>query len=138
MQYIMQNERLYNYLDKYLENQLAEGKLSFSVNQLLKAFPDFSLNALQMNLKRLNKKRKIRHVMKGFYVIIPPEYKNRKIIPPELFIDQLFSYLNRKYYVGLLSAAALHGASHQQAMEYYIFIDNPTIRPNRVEGLKIN
>ena len=134
----MKNERLYNYLDKYLDNQLSEGKISFYVNELEKNFPEFSLNALQMNLKRLNKKNKIRHIMKGFYAIIPPEYRNRKIIPPELFIDQLFAYLDRPYHVGLLSAAALHGASHQQAMEYYIFIDKPAIRPTNVEGLKIN
>jgi len=129
---------IYNYLDKFLDDQLGEGKISFSVNELEKIFPEFSLNALQMNLKRLNKKNKIRHVMKSFYSIIPPEYRQRKIIPPELFIDQLFEYLQRQYYVGLLSAAAMHGASHQQAMEYYVFIDKPPIRPTKVEGLKIN
>ena len=134
----MKNQRINNYLDKYLEDLLSVGKLSFSINQLVKDFPDFSLNALQMNLKRLNKKNKIRHIIKGFYVIITPEYRSRKIISPELFIDQLFEYLKRPYYVGLLSAAALHGASHQQAMEYYVFIDKPAIRPTNVEGLKIN
>ncbi len=134
----MKSQRIYNYLDKYLEDLLSVGKLSFSINQLVKSFPDFSLNALQMNLKRLNKKNKIRHIIKGYYVIITPEYRSRKIIPPELFIDQLFEYLNRPYYVGLLSAAAFHGASHQQAMEYYVFIDKPAIRPTTVEGLKIN
>lgn len=134
----MKIERLYNYLDKYLDNQLGEGKMSFSVNELQKIFSEFSLNALQMNLKRLNKKNKIRHVMKSFYSIIPPEYRQRKIIPPELFIDQLLEYLQRQYYVGLLSAAAMHGASHQQAMEYYVFIYKTPIRPTQVEGLKIN
>ncbi len=134
----MKNERLYNYLDKYLDNQLGDGKISFSVTELAKNFPEFSLNALQMNLKRLNKKNKIRHIMKGFYAIIQPEYRQRKIIPPELFIDALFAYLERPYYFGLLSAAALHGASHQQAMEYYAFIDKPSIRPTNIAGLKIN
>ena len=76
--------------------------------------------------------------MKGFYLIIPPEYFFRKILPPELFIDPLFNYLERPYYLGLLSASALHGASHQQAMESYLFITKPAIRPTKVEGLKIN
>ena len=134
----MKNEGIYNYLDNYLDNQLGEGKISFSINELEKNFPEFTLNALQMNLKRLNRKNKIRHIMKGFYAIIPPEYRRRKIIPPEFFIDQLFAYLNRPYHVGLLSAAALHGASHQQAMEYYVFIDKPALRSTNVEDLKIN
>ena len=134
----MKKERIYNYLDIYLDNLLADGKISFSVNQLKNNFPEFSMNALQMNLKRLNKKKKIRHIMKGFYSIIPPEYRSRKIIPPELFVDQLFAYLQRSYYVGLLSAASMHGASHQQVMEYYVFIEKPAIRSTNVEGLKIN
>jgi predicted transcriptional regulator of viral defense system len=134
----MKKERIYNYLDIYLDNLLAEGKISFSFNQLKNSFPEFSMNALQMNLKRLNKKKKIRHIMKGFYSIIQPEYRSRKIIPPELFVDQLFAYLQRSYYVGLLSAASMHGASHQQAMEYYVFIEKPAIRSTNVEGLKIN
>lgn len=134
----MKKERLYNYLDEYLIDLLGAGKISFTLSELKKYFPGYSLNALQMNLKRLNKKVKIRHVIKGFYVIIPPEYRSRKIIPPELFIDALFAYLKRHYYVGLLSAAAMHGATHQQVMEYYIIIDKPAIRPTSVEGLKIN
>ena len=134
----MKKERLYNYLDEYLIDLLGAGKISFTLSELKKYFPGYSLNALQMNLKRLNKKVKIRHVTKGFYVIIPPEYRSRKIIPPELFIDALFAYLKRHYYVGLLSAAAMHGATHQQVMEYYIIIDKPAMRPTSVEGLKIN
>lgn len=134
----MKKERLYNYLDEYLDKQIGLGKISFSINELKGKFSNYSLNALQMNMKRLNKKNKVRNVMKGFYVIIPPEYRSRKIIPLEMFIDALFAYLERPYYIGLLSAAALHGASHQQAMEYYVFIDKPPMRPIHVEGLKIN
>jgi predicted transcriptional regulator of viral defense system len=108
------------------------------MSDIQKEFSNYSLNALQMNLKRLSRKEKVQFVMKGFYLIIPPEYQNKKILPPELFLDSLFKYLERPYYLGLLSAAALHGASHQQAMESYVFINKPPIRPTNVEGLKIN
>ena len=72
----MKNEGIYNYLDNYLDNQLGEGKISFSINELEKNFPEFTLNALQMNLKRLNRKNKIRHIMKGFYAIDQPPMNN--------------------------------------------------------------
>lgn len=134
----MQNNKIYNYLTNHIDNLQSNGKLCFSLDDVKKNYPKHSDSALKLSLNRLSGKKKIVSVYKGFYVIIPPEYKNRKIIPPELFIDQLFEYLKRPYYVGLLSAAALHGASHQQAMEYYIFIDKPAIRPTNVEGLKIN
>lgn len=134
----MRNERIYNYLENYLLDKQGSGQISFSIDELVENFPEFSLNALHMNLKRLNKKQSVRHLMRGFYIIIPPEYRQRKIIPPELFVDQLFRYLQRDYYVGLLSAAAMHGASHQQVMEFFVIIDKPAIRPTKVESLKIN
>jgi len=134
----MQKERIYNYLESYLQNIQAEGKLNFSLDILRKEFPGYSDNAIQVNLKRLSQKNKVRSVLKGFYVIIPPEYANRKILPPELFIDSLFKFLERPYYLGLLSAAALHGAAHQQPQESYVFINKPPLRSTKVEGIKIN
>jgi len=129
---------IHNYLEEYLHNLQANGKLFFSMSDLQNEFSGYSLNALQLNLKRLSRKGKVQFVMKGFYVIIPPEYQRKKILPPELFLDSLFRYLNRPYYLGLISAASMHGASHQQAMESYVFINKPPIRPTNVEGLKIN
>jgi predicted transcriptional regulator of viral defense system len=35
-------------------------------------------------------------------------------------------FLGQPYYVGLLSAAALHGASHQQPMAFQVVTDRPT------------
>lgn len=134
----MKKDKIYNYLYEYVNSLQSNGRLIFSLKELIDAYPAHSKSALKLSLNRLSSKQKILSIYKGFYVIIPPEYLHRKIIPPELFVDQLFSYLNRQYYIGLLSAAALHGASHQQAMEYYVFIDKPAIRPTKVEGLKIN
>jgi len=134
----MQNNKIYNYLAKYIEDLQSDGKLYFSLDDLINKHPDHSKAALKLSLNRLSAKQMVLSVYKGFYVIIPPEYRRRKIIPPELFIDALFAYLARPYYVGLLSAAVLHGASHQQVMVYYIFIDKPALRPTKVKGLRIN
>jgi hypothetical protein len=44
--------------------------------------------------------------------------------------------MERPYYVGLLSSAALHGASHQQPQEFQVFSDRP-IRPVQVGRARI-
>jgi predicted transcriptional regulator of viral defense system len=134
----MQKEKIYNYIEQYINSIQANGKLSFSLEELRKAFNTNSLNALKLSLNRLSKKEKIVSVYKGFYIIIPTEYQQKKILPSELFLDSLFKYLERPYYLGLLSAAAIHGASHQQAMESYVFINKPPIRPTNVKGIRIN
>ena len=127
-----------NYLGNYIAEVQADGKLYFTLNDIKNNYNINYETAIKFSLNNLFKKGKIVSVYKGFYVIIPPEYRKRKMIPPELFIDALFAYLKRSYYMGLLSAAALHGASHQQVMEYYVFIDKPAMRPINIEGLKIN
>jgi hypothetical protein len=134
----MKRSKIYNYLAKYIDDLQSSGKLYFSLDDVINEHPGRSKAALKLSLNRLSSKNKILSIYKSFYIIITPEYRSRKIIPPELFIDALFAYLKRHYYVGLLSAAAMHGATHQQVMEYYIIIDKPAIRPTSVEGLKIN
>lgn len=134
----MKSSKTYNYLEQYIISLQSSGKLFFSLSDVKKEHPGYSSDALKLSLNRLSSKNKILSIYKGFYIIIPPEYSTRKIIPPELFVDQLFAYLQRPYYVGLLSAAAMHGASHQQAMEYFVFIGKPPVRPTEAKGLKIN
>ncbi len=134
----MTEKREYKYLEKYLAEIQADGKLYFTIDDLKEKFSNYSLNSLRMNLKRLNKKRMIKFIMSGFYVIIPPEFSRQKMLPLELFIDALFNYLGRSYYVGLLSAAFYHGASHQQPQEFFVMINKPPMRNNNAGGLKIN
>ena len=47
------------------------------------------------------------------------------------------NYLGKPYYVGLLSAAALHGAAHQQPMTDYIVTQTPAPRNISNKRLKI-
>jgi len=50
------------------------------------------------------------------YVLVPLEYLHAGAPPPSWFIDDLMKAMERPYYVGLLSAAGIHGASHQQRL----------------------
>ena len=134
----MKNNKIYNYLERYISEVQTNGRLSFALSEVMKRHPQQSEYAIKLALNRLSKKKKVVSVYKGFYVIIPPEYQNKMILPTELFVEALFKYLERPYYLGLLSASVYHGASHQQAMESYVIINKPPIRPTKVEGLKIN
>jgi len=89
-------------------------------------------------LERLSANEKIVSVFKGFYVIVPPPYSSKGILPPAMFIDSLMKFLQRKYYVALLNAAALHGASHQQPQEYFVITEYPVLRTTNKKGIKIN
>jgi hypothetical protein len=47
-------------------------------------------------------------------LIVPPKYRILKCLPAEHFIDDLMKHLREPYYVGLLSAAEYHGATHRR------------------------
>ena len=70
---------------------------------------------------------------RGFYVIVPPEYRAMGALEPPWYIDALMAYEERPYYVGLLKAAELHGATHQAVMEFQVVTDKqmPKIRAGR-------
>ncbi|MDD3494530.1 MAG: type IV toxin-antitoxin system AbiEi family antitoxin, partial [Dysgonamonadaceae bacterium] len=103
----------YKYLDSFIDEQRANGKYSFTTENLHDQL-DVSENALKKSLQRLKRQGDIVMIRRGFYVIVPPEYKAKGIIPTGLYINDLMKFLNRDYYVGLLNAAAYYGAAHQQ------------------------
>jgi predicted transcriptional regulator of viral defense system len=77
---------------------------------------------LTKSLWRLERKNRIARVKRGFYVIVPLEYSASGILPPSWFIDDLMRFIGQRYYVGLLSAAAIHGAAHQQPQEFQVIV----------------
>lgn len=124
-------------VDDYIYSIRSQGGYSFSLNALRKQVPG-SEHAISLALNRAVKKNKLVSVRKGFYIIIPPEYAGKGMLPVTYFIDDLMQWLERTYYIGLYSAAAILGAGHQQPMESYIFIQKPTLRPIRTNKLIIN
>lgn len=125
-------------LDDWVELLQQEGRNSFSLSQARDAFKSISESALSLSLARYSGKNKIVSILRGFYLIIPPKYAAMKVLPPVNFIDNLMKSLNRPYYVGLLSAAALQGASHQQPQEFFVFTTLPTMRVINKNGIKVN
>jgi len=128
------SQSTYNYLDKYLIEVRSQGRYAFTLDELENKFKT-PYHSLRQILYRLKKKNEIAQIRQGFYVIIPPEYSKQGIIPPYLYIDDLMKSLDKPYYVGLLSAAALHGAAHQQPTGYTVIAQSPA--PRSIDKLKI-
>jgi predicted transcriptional regulator of viral defense system len=59
---------------------------------------------------------------------VPAEYREIGAPPTPWFIDELMKFYQQAYYVGLLSAAALYGAAHQQPQVFQV-ITNKHLRP---------
>jgi predicted transcriptional regulator of viral defense system len=111
----------YNIAADYVADLQSKGRYTFTRDEAQKALSLFGL-ALKKSLERLSKKKSIVLVHRGFYVVVPLEYRARGILPPEWFIRDLMQFMKLDYYVGLLSAAAIHGAAHQQPQEFHVVI----------------
>lgn len=79
--------------------------------------------AIKMTLYRLKKSGAIVSPRRDFFVVVPREYRSAGSPPASWFIDDLMCHRGRQYYVALLSAAALHGAGHQQPMAFQVITD---------------
>ncbi|MCC7383331.1 MAG: type IV toxin-antitoxin system AbiEi family antitoxin [Deltaproteobacteria bacterium] len=119
----------------FVEQLQASGRYSFDRAEALSALHT-SEEALKKAARRLALKRRLASPRRGFFVIVPVEYRSSGAPPPAWFIDALMRYEGRPYYVALLSAAALHGAAHQQPQEFEVMTDRP-LRPSRVGRSRI-
>jgi predicted transcriptional regulator of viral defense system len=82
--------------------------------------------AVAKALQRSAKRGRIIKLKEYFYAIVPLEYRAAGAPPAPWFIRDLMAAMSLPYYVGLLSAAALHGASHQQPQEFQVLTDRST------------
>ena len=127
----------YRYLETFINELRGNGKYNFTLNDLRNKY-NLSDEALKKALQRLTNKKEVARVRQGFYVIVPPEYHSRGILPTSFFIADLMKFLQKEYYVGLVTAASFYGAAHQQPQEFYVVTTKPTLRSINTNKLKIN
>lgn len=127
----------HRYINDFANELRAKGRYSFTLSELRDQF-NVSDNALKKALQRAKQKKEIALIRKEFYVIVPPEYRNRGILPPVLFVADLMHFLNRNYYTGLLNAAVFYGAAHQQPQEFFVITTKPFLSPIKNSKIKIN
>ncbi|MCO5113409.1 MAG: type IV toxin-antitoxin system AbiEi family antitoxin [Bdellovibrionaceae bacterium] len=107
------------YLIDYAESLQRKGRYFFSKQEAMDAL-GISSSAFGKAANRLSQSTKIMRVKNNFYAVVPPEYRDSKGLPPTFFIDHLMKFIGQPYYVGVLSAAALHGAAHQSPQELQV------------------
>lgn len=122
-------------LINYIENLRKRGKYLFLKEEACQAL-NISETAFLKSVHRLFKKGKTAHLKKGLYQIITEEYANNGSLPPEWFIDDLMTYLEVPYYVGLLTAASIHGSSHHAAQIFQV-VSAKVIPPLTIGSVRI-
>lgn len=118
----------YEYLDSFLDAQRRQGRFTFTTDQVIAEF-QLTENAFKKAAQRLLDQNRIARLRKRFYLIIPPEFTARKTLPLGYFVDDLMQFLERDYYVGLLTAAMYHGAAHQQPQSQFVVHEPSSLRP---------
>ena len=112
-------------LAEFVEDLQAGGRYTFTRAEAMGA-GERSQVALEAALRRLRQRGRIAGPRRGFFVLVPVEYREAGCPPVSWFIDDLMRFLGQPYYTGLLSAAAIHGAAHQQPMVFQVVTDRPT------------
>lgn len=84
------------------------------------------------SLRRSREHGRMLSITKGAWVPVPAQHRSAGAPPAEDFIDHLMTFLGHAYYVGFLSAAAMHGASHQSPMVFQVV--TPAVLRDRTIG----
>ena len=123
------------HLSKYIEDLQANGKRAFTFEEAKNAL-NGSNASIKSSLYRIKQKGEIVDLLKGYYLIIPPEYRILGCLPPDQVVPLIMGHLKLEYYVGLLSAAMYYGASHQKPQVFQV-ITKKQFRPLQCGQTKI-
>lgn len=119
-------------LSSYMTHLLSKGQVVFSREDAQKAL-GIGRGAFLDAAERQQRRKHLIRPRRGFYAIVPPQYLAWGAPPPSWYIDSLMRHESCLYYVGLLKAAELHGATHHAVMEFQVITNKrlPNIRAGR-------
>lgn len=106
----------------YLTALAASGRYHFTSRDARQAL-GVSAAAARQSLSRLAGQGHVASPARGFYVIVPPEYRSLGCLPAEQFVPALMDHLKKPYYAGLLTAAQYYGAAHQRPQEFQVVVE---------------
>lgn len=124
------------HLANYLDQLQARGRITFTGKEAISKL-GVSKIAFNRSAQRLLKKKRLLHPARGFYLIVPVEAQLSGAPDASWYIDDLMNFLEQPYYVGVLSAAAFHGAAHQAPQEFQV-VTNSRLKPINVGRAKIH
>ena len=109
----------------WVDSLQAAGRYTFTQKDV-RQISNRSAVAIDAALRRLKQRGRLQCPRRGFFVIVAVEYRSAGSPPAPWFIADLMRFLDQRYYVGILSSAALHGAAHQQPMTFQVVTDRVT------------
>ncbi|MBM3161882.1 MAG: hypothetical protein FJZ79_00795 [Chlorobi bacterium] len=118
-------------VSQYIEGLQAKGYFCFIGSDVSSALGSSAV-ATRDALRRLRYKGVVAMPYRGFYVVVPPEYRKMGCLPASQFIPSLMEYLKEPYYAGILSAGEYYGAAHQRPQAFQVIVEH--IRPGIVCG----
>lgn len=116
-------------LSAHIAGLLATGRVVFTSAQAEEAL-GVGRGAFLDAAERLQRRKALVSPRQGFYIAVPPQFASWGAPPPTWYIDALMRHERQPYYVGLLKAAELHGATHQAVMEFQV------VAPKRLPKIK--
>lgn len=114
-------------LATYVDDLQAGGRYTFTRDEALAAL-DCTPEALRQAAGRLFRRKRLVMPRRGLFVIVPLEHRAAAAPPPSWYTDDLLQHAGVDGYVGLLSAAALYGATHHAPQVWQVVVDRQ-IRP---------
>lgn len=107
---------------EFLADLQSRGRLAFTTEEA-RAWLGVTPTAARAALARLRARKAIVAPFRGYYVIVPPEYRSIGCLPGEQFIPAYLESQGAAYYVALLSAARIHGAGHHAVQVFQVIVE---------------
>jgi predicted transcriptional regulator of viral defense system len=105
---------------------MAQGRHTASTEELLE-LTGLDRAALHSGLHRLRQSGSIISPARGLYAVVAPQYRSWGAPPAEWFIDAMMAHLDRRYYIALLTAAAMHGSAHQAPQSFQVITEKDVL-----------
>ncbi|HOD19120.1 MAG TPA: type IV toxin-antitoxin system AbiEi family antitoxin [Candidatus Fermentibacter daniensis] len=104
-----------------IDDLASQGRYHFTMKEAVDRL-GVSVIAARASIRRLKSKGLVAAPHRGFYVVVPPEYRRLGCLPADQFIPQLMQHLGLSYYAALLTAGRYHGAAHQQPQVFQVMV----------------
>ena len=105
----------------YIQGLLQRGQHHFTTEDAVEALGG-DRRSVARALGRLKAKGELATPQRGFYVVVPPQYRMLGCLPAEQFVPQLMDRMEEPYHVALLSAAQFHGAAHHKPQRFQVMV----------------
>jgi len=106
-------------MHSFLKKLEKQNRFYFTTSEAIKKTKVSKGNILS-TVKYFKKKGRIFSPFKGFYIVIPLTEQLRGNFLPEDVVAMSMGYLQAPYYIGLLTAARYHGATHQATFVFHV------------------